>query len=126
MTQSYYGTTSGSTLRNPPNLLYAVVGGQIPNAGDLVVPSTIPNMQLGGKVWFYSSTNAPSDMTGAQGIIDGGRLGMKNGDLLIGVCVSSWITSSGQGNAYPYLGILVSSETSVSTAGFRIATNYTT
>lgn len=126
MTQSYYGTTAGSTLRNPPLVLYSVMGGQIPQPGDLVVTGASPASQVGGKVWFYSSTNAPADMVTAQGIIDGGRLGMRNGDVLIGVCVSSFITSSGQGNAYPYMGVLVSSESSVSTAGYRLATNYST
>ena len=119
MTQTYYGTTAGSTQKNPPSLIYAVIGGQVPTPGDLTTKA------MGAKVWFYSSTNAPADMVvtaNPGGIVDGVRLGMTNGDILLGVVNGGGATT----DCYPYIGILYSSQTSLTTGGFAITSNYTT
>ena len=116
MTMTYYGTTAVSTSRNPPSLLYSVVGGQLQYPGDLTTKA------MGGKVWFYSSTNAPTDVDDAGSISDGGRLGMSRGDVLIGVVNGGAATT----DCYPYIGILNSTESTLSTAAYNITSNYTT
>jgi hypothetical protein len=116
MTMTYYGTTAGSTSKNPPTLLYSVVGGQIPFPGDLTTKA------MGGKVWFYSSTNAPTDVDDAGAFTDGGVLGMKPGDVLIGVVNGGAATT----DCFPYIGILNSTNSSLTTAAYNITSNFTT
>ena len=119
MTMTYYSSTigaTGSTSVNTPLLLYATIAGKVPYPGDLVTTNR------GGKVWFYSSTNAPADVGGAGVITDGGLLGMMPGDLLMGVVNGGSATT----DCYPYLGILNSTQSSLSTAAYNITSNYTT
>jgi len=116
MTVTYRGTSAGSTSKNPPNLLYSVIGGQVPFPGDL---TTRP---MGGKLWFYSSTNAPSDMSGAGSIIDGGILGMKPGDIMLCVFNGGAATT----DSYMFAGVLNSTESTLSTAAYNLSSNMTT
>jgi len=116
MTMTYNGTTAGTTSKNPPLLLYSVVGGQIQ------YPGVLTTKAMGGKVWFYSSTNAPGDVDDAGAIIDGGVLGMKPGDVLIGVVNGGAATT----DCFPYIGILNSTNSSLTTAAYNITSNFTT
>ena len=116
MTMTYFGATAASTAANPPVLLYSVVGGQIQYPGVLTASAK------GGKVWFYSSTNAPTDVDDAGAISDGGALGMKPGDVLIGVMNGGAATT----DCYPYIGILNSTESTLTTAAYNITSNFTT
>lgn len=116
MTMTYYGTTATSTSRNPPVVLYSVVGGQLQYPGDLTTKA------MGGKVWFYSSTNAQTDVDDAGAFSDGGVLGMKPGDVLIGVVNGGAATT----DCYPYIGILNSTESNLSTAAYNITSNFMT
>ena len=125
MTMTYSGTTAGSTSRNPPNLLYSVVGGKIQYPGALgggaaVYPSG--GGPRGGKLWFYSSTNVMTDLDDAGSIQDGVALGMVQGDVMI--CVFNGGTATT--DAYVFLGVLNSTESSLSTGAFNISSNYTT
>lgn len=117
MTMTYYGTTAGSTQRNPPVLMQSVIGGRIQYPGDL---SSSPT---GAQWWHYASTNAVADVSGAAGVFtDGGILGMQNGDLLFGILVSSGGTTS----FLHYYGTLCSTNNSNGTGAFSLTTNYTT
>ena len=73
MTATYSGTTAGATSANPPINLVAGLGGQIVNA-----PTA-----TGAKLWFYTSTNASTDLMAANSFSDGYQLGMKTGDPII-------------------------------------------
>ena len=121
MTVTYYSSTigaAGSTQINTPQMLYSVVGGKLQNVGDLTTSAR------GGKIWFYSSTNVPADLFSgsAPPFTDGALLGMTNGDILFGV-MNGGATST---DAYPFIGILGSSQTSLSTAPYGITSNYST
>lgn len=116
MTATYYGSTATSTAANPPLEVYSVIGGAIQ------YPGVLTTAAKGGKVFFYSSTNTPSDMAAAGVINDGAQLGMKPGDLLIGVFNGGAATT----DCYPYLGVLNSTESTLSTGAYNITSNYTT
>lgn len=99
---TYNGATAGSTLANPPVILDSVIGGQLPNSPGL----------LGAKVWFITSTNAATDFSGTLNAInDGIALGVKAGDVLIGVTATAGSTSP-----ILYLGVFVSSAASTGVA----------
>ena len=122
MTMTYNGSTATSTAANPPVLLYSVVGGKIQYPGVLHTSTTLAR---GGKVWFYSSTNAQTDVDDAGAFSDGGRLGMTPGDILIGVVtgIGGGISST---DMYCYIGVLNSTESSLSSAAYNICSNYAT
>ena len=71
------------------------------------------------------STNAQTDVDDAGAFSDGGALGMKPGDILLGVVtgIGGIIVST---DMYPYIGILNSTESSLTTAAYNITSNYTT
>lgn len=121
MTVTYYSSTigaTGSTQINTPSLLYSVVGGKITYPGDLTTSAK------GGKVWFYTSTNVPADLFSgsAPPFTDGALLGMSPGDILFGV-MNGGANST---DSYPYIGVLGSTQTSLTTAPYGITSNYTT
>lgn len=122
MTMTYLGSTAVSTAQNPPVLLYSCVGGKIQYPGVLHTSSTLAR---GGKIWFYSSTNAQTDVDDAGAFSDGAQLGMTPGDVLIGV-----VTGIGGGvsstDMYCYIGVLNSTESTLSTGAFNITSNYAT
>ncbi len=122
MTVTYQGSTFTTTSANPPLLLYSVVGGKVQYPGVLATSSTLAR---GGKLWFYCSTNAPADMNTAGCISDGGVLGMAPGDLMIGVTFGTGggISST---DMFPYMGVLNSTNSSLSTAAYNITSNYST
>lgn len=116
MTMTYLGTTAASSAANPPVVLAASVGGQIQ------WPGVLTTRAMGGKVWFYSSTNIMTDCDDAGAFTDGGVLGMRPGDLLLGVFNGGAATT----DAYAFFGVLNSTQSSLSTGAYNIASNYTT
>lgn len=116
MTMTYFGSTAVSTAANPPVVLDAIVGGKFQYPGVL---TTSPR---GGKVWLYSSTNAPADVDDAGAFTDGGVLGMQKGDVLIAVFNGGAAST----DAYVFLGALNSTESSLTTSAWNICSNYTT
>ena len=119
MTMTYYSSTFSSTSSNPP----------IQIAGGLGMQSTAQETGTlgwlhGNKVWFYSSTNAPADLAGVNAITDGKALGMKPGDVILGVCASGGSTVG-----YAYLMVVNPSSAGandVSTAGVTCSVNANT
>lgn len=84
MSLTYNGATAGSTSANPPVVLDSVIGGQLPNSQGL----------LGAKLWFYSSTNTAAELAGTLNAVnDGIALGIKAGDILIGVTATAGSTA---------------------------------
>lgn len=116
MTMTYFGSTAVSTAANPPVVLDSIVGGLVQN------PGVLTTSVRGGKVWFYSSTNLPTDVDDAGAFSDGGALGMKRGDVII--CVMNGGAAST--DAYVFLGALNSTESSLTTAAYNVCSNYTT
>lgn len=116
MTMTYFGSTATSTAANPAVLLYSVIGGQIQ------YPGVLTSRPMGGKVWFYSSTNLMTDCDDAGAFTDGGQLGMRPGDLLLGVFNGGAATT----DSYAFIGVLNSTASSISTAAYNISSNYTT
>lgn len=93
---AYSGTTAGSTSANPPVELVGAVGGVIANAAPA---------PTGAKIWFYTSTSAFTDIVGSSAsayFTDGAALGMKAGDVVVGVCAAATAMSS----AYAYVGVI--------------------
>ena len=126
MTVTYNGATAASTLANPPMILAAGVGGVVQYPGNLGSSGAIVYPSGGGprgsKLWLYNSTNAPSDMSGAGSINDGAILGMRRGDVMI--CVFNGGTATT--DSYVFMGVLNSTESSLSTGAFNLASNFTT
>src|SRR5689334_1507953 len=92
MSLTYNGSTAGTTVANPPILAQSFsMSGQVPNSGGLT----------GGKLWFYTSTNVPSDLTSTGAIADGYALGMRVGDVVLGVQ-----SSAGSSSPIVWLGVV--------------------
>lgn len=115
---AYYSSTEAATVANPPLNLIRGLGNQS-STNNAVVGTTananVPAVAGGNGLWYYSSTDASSDIEAATGYFtDGKKLGMRNGDVIMtvygGTNKSTSITMS--------VGVLV---TTNSTAGFSIA-----
>ncbi len=107
---AYSGTTSASTVTNPPNLVFEVIGGKLNNSST----STIGG---GGSAWLYNSTNLTTDMTAANFFVDAFYLGMRQGDIVFGVQAAA----AGSTTQTVYMGALGA----VSTAGAALSTGGT-
>jgi hypothetical protein len=108
---AYSGTTAATTASNPPIQIARGVGNFNPNIA--VVGSTASMLAAGGGagLWLYQSVDG-STLTEVPGYFtDGGYLGMKNGDVLIGVNA----TSVGSTTVLLYMGILQTTSTFGST-----------
>lgn len=84
---AYSGTTAASSLSNPPRKLVEGVAGNAGTTGLTTTPGA-PGGQ-GGALWFYSSTNMTTDIVASNFFSDGKQLGMRPGDMVIGVQFSS-------------------------------------
>ena len=80
---AYYSSTEASSVANPPVLI----------AGSLARTKTNAAYGIGSQggiaVWAYGSTNAAATVSAANFITDGYYLGMRPGDLVLGVYQSS-------------------------------------
>ncbi len=114
----YVGSTATSTAANPPVVFASVIGGRIQwaNTGTTAALGNLPTGAAGGKMWFYSSTNAATDTAAAAFFNDGTALGMSAGDLLIGVYSTAASTTP-----FFYIGALV---TSVGSTSFAMSSSY--
>ena len=106
----YIGSTWG-TSANPPVVMASVIGGRIQYATTASTSpiGNLPLQAMGGKLWFYTSTNLESDAAAAAFFNDGQALGMSNGDVLIGVYSTADTTSHRL-----YMGVLACSAGSTS------------
>lgn len=112
---AYSGSTAASSVANPPVLLARGMGNQTNQSG-LVVGTTSLAYGGGNGLWFYSSTDASSDIIASVTYFtDGKQLGMRNGDVILTVYASS-VASTTVSMAVGVLG------TTNSTNGFSIMT----
>lgn len=109
---SYAGTTASSSLQNLPRVLIPQISGPKATSSADSTAITPRNSNL----WFYNSSDATSVMCTPGYFTDGKQLGMRHGDVMMGV---SWTTYSATGT-YTFLGMLYSSN---STAGFNLSTD---
>lgn len=120
---SYFGTTQASSLANPPRLLIGALAANPAQPGSTMFLSTQGSTAayantpggggVGGQVWYYASTNLTTDLTGANFFSDAFYMGMRPGDLVMGV----QFTSAGS-SVITFQGALGS----VTTAGAALST----
>lgn len=85
---AYSGTTAASSVSNPPRMVVGASIGEVPGTTGLSTAPASPGNQ-GGQMWFYSSTNLTTDLVASNFFSDGYYLGMRPGDLVMGVQFSS-------------------------------------
>lgn len=119
---AYFGTTASSSVANPPRLLTMpmAINPALSGSTNFLTTqgSTYANASNapggnGGNLWFYSSTNATTDLTGANFFSDAFYIGMRAGDVVQGVQFSSLGSS-----VVTFLGAI----NSVTTAGAALST----
>lgn len=116
---AYYGTTQASSLSNPPRALiqpYALnpsTGGTqtLTTQGSGATPS---GSGQGGGLWWYCSTNLTTDLTASNFFTDAFVLGMRAGDVVMGIQLSASAGSS----LITFMGAL----NSVTTSGASLST----
>lgn len=108
MTFTYNGATAASTLANPPILVWSPTGGAQGPVNS--------NGFASAKIWFWSSTNVYTDLySSTAGLItDGYDIGMRAGDLCMGVCGAS---TAGSTQSIPFMAMVAYSASGVG-AGF--------
>lgn len=102
----YLGTTAASSLQNPPSLVAR------PLSGGARINSTEP--QLGMGLWMFASTDTSSSPFTANYFSDAKSLGMKQGDVVICVGMTSTVSSSQV--------LMLGCVGAVSTAGTQLST----
>ena len=85
---AYSGSTAATTVANPPRQLIAGLASPPNSTGLSTAPTANPSGQ-GGGLWYYASTNLTTDLTASNFFSDGYYLGMKPGDMVMGVQFSS-------------------------------------
>lgn len=119
---AYFGTTSPSSQSNPPRQLVAPFATNPALVGSTEFLSTQGSTAAnnangpgcgGGGLWFYSSTNLTTDLTGANFFSDAFYIGMRAGDVVMG----NQFTSAGS-SVITFTGSI----SSVSTAGAALST----
>lgn len=81
---AYAGSTAGATSANPPMLIAKTMAGRANTTGGTTSGG------MGGGLWLYYSTNPSSDLYNTNFFSDAYYLGMKNGDVVMGIgCTGS-------------------------------------
>ena len=101
---TYFGTTAGSSVANPPRAVQPVNSARL---GTTV-------FELAGRLWLYASTGGSSDPFTSNFFVDAYYIGMKQGDIVIYAQQASTVASS------QVLGMGVVG--AVSTAGTQLST----
>lgn len=86
---AYSGATAATSLANPPRLMTQDICSPPVTTGLSTAPTANPGGQ-GGALWFYASTNLTTDLVPATTFFsDGWYLGMRPGDIVMGVQFTS-------------------------------------
>ena len=109
---SYSGATAASSVANPPRLITRSGIASQSNTTGLSTASNSPGNQ-GGQLWYYTSTNATTDIVASNFFSDGYYIGMKPGDMVMG----AQFTSAGS-SIVTFQGAI----TGVSTSGASMST----
>src|SRR5689334_11114985 len=86
MGMAYFGTTSASSVANPPRIVAPMDQSRL---GTTVFTAA-------ARLWLYASTGTSTDPFTAGFFVDGYQLGMKQGDVVICVNQTSTVASSQQ------------------------------
>ena len=108
---AYSGTTAATSLANPPRQILSASMSLVATTGLTTAPAA-PNGQ-GGSLWYYNSTNQSTDIVATNFFTDGKTLGMRPGDMVMGV----QFTSAGS-SVITFYGVI----TGVSTSGASLST----
>lgn len=83
---AYSGSTAATSLANPPRMLLAAGFSAMATSTGLLPAAALgaPNGQ-GGSLWHYCSTNTTAEVVATGFFTDGKTLGMRPGDLVLGV-----------------------------------------
>lgn len=113
--QVYVGSTAGSSVANPPVLLWRGAGARTILGTSQTSGWSSASPRAGGiQQWQYISTNLTTDITAVGFFTDGKNLGMQIGDIMHVV----QFTSAGSSFVFGS-GVLTSSNSS---AGFNLTT----
>jgi hypothetical protein len=107
---AYNGSTAASSIANPPILIAKGVGGGV---------NTLSTQGTGSGVWLYNSSNGSTEFMAAGYFTDGSALGMRSGDLIMGVCCTG-------SSANVYMGcltVVASSGANISSTGGGLSSN---
>lgn len=85
---AYSGSTAASSVANPPRQLLTAGMSMLTGSTGLTTAPSAPNGQ-GGGLWFYCSTNQSTDIAATGFFTDGKALGMRPGDMVMGVQFTS-------------------------------------
>ena len=101
---TYFGTTAATSAANPP----IVIGGGLTSGVNTA--STLGN---GSRLWFYNTTLGTSELLTVGAISDGYNLGMRSGDMIIGVSCTGSSAAAFMG----VLAVVASSGASIASTG---------
>lgn len=85
---AYSGTTAATSVSNPPRNVLAAAMSMVSGTTGLTTAPSAPGGQ-GGGLWYYCSTNATTDLVASGFFSDGENLGMRPGDMVMGVQFTS-------------------------------------
>ena len=89
---AYSGSTAASSVANPP--IKVVIGGMgYSNPASTALSTAVPGGKQGANLWYYSSTNSSTQAMDSNFFSDAWYLGMRPGDLVMGVYYSSAASS---------------------------------
>lgn len=110
---AYLGSTQLSSIANPPRCIT-----QLPAPGARVASTACP---MAANIWFYGSTDTSTSLFTANYISDAYYLGMKQGDVVIYVGMTSTASSS-QVLGFGIVGAVTTAGTQLSTWSFMSST----
>ncbi len=114
---AYNGSTAGSTLANPPVLMFSGMGGRVLNNGSTLGGT---GAGMGLQMWLYSSTDSSTAPLAANYFTDAKALGMKAGDVVLHVGA----TGSTVGVSVNVLGAVSTSGAAYASAGSQISSTF--
>lgn len=114
---AYNGSTAGSTLANPPVLMFSGMGGRVLNNGSTLGGT---GAGMGLQMWLYSSTDSSTAPFAANYFTDAKALGMKAGDVILQVGA----TGSTVGVSIAVLGAVTTSGAAYASSGAQISSTF--
>lgn len=110
---AYLGSTQLSSIANPPRCIT-----QLPAPGARVASTSTP---LAQNIWFYGTTDTSTSAFTANYFTDAKQLGMRQGDVMIYVGMTSTASSS-QVLGFGVVGAVTTDGTQLSTWSFLTST----
>lgn len=114
---AYNGSTAGSTLANPPILMFSAVGGKVLNNGSTLGGT---GAGMGANMWLYTSTDSSTAPFTASYFTDAYFLGMRAGDVVLQVGA----TGSTIGVSLNVLGAVTTAGAAYASTGAQISSTF--